>query len=185
MISKLVAFTGKMGSGKTTAINCIRSLQNKMLVPVKFAQPLYDIQEYAYKRIENVYQRPENFIKDRKLLQFLGTEWGRQVIRDSLWVDIWANEVNNILKNYSNVIVVTDDVRYDNEAEAILKLGGAIIKVESSRTDERIDTKNGIINHISENGINPEYITATLKNDTTIDDLKKQIVELNKTLTLW
>lgn len=185
MRSKLITFTGKMGSGKTTAIDAIRSLQSKMLVPVKFAQPLYDIQEYAYKRIENVYKRPGNFIKDRKLLQFLGTEWGREGIRDSLWVDLWTDEVKYILENYSSAIVVTDDVRYDNEAEAIIKLGGAIIKVESNRTEERIDTKAGINNHASEKGIDPKYITATLKNDGTIDDLKNQILALDKELNLW
>lgn len=185
MSNRLITFTGAMGSGKTTAIDCIRRLQRKMIRPIKFAQPLYDIQEYAYQRIQNVYERPENFIKDRKLLQFLGTEWGREGIRDSLWVDIWKDEVGYTLENYTNTIVVTDDVRYDNEAEAIKSLGGIVIKVQSSRTDDRINTKNGIANHASEKGVNPTLITATLVNDGTIEDLEKAILNLHSEIGLW
>ena len=183
--SRLITFTGKMGSGKTTAIDCIRRLQRKMILSIKLAQPLYDIQEYAYQRIENVYRRPDNFIKDRKLLQFLGTEWGREGIRDSLWIDIWKDEVSNTLQNYTNTLVITDDVRYDNEAKAVHELGGKVIKIESTRTDERINTKNGIVNHPSEVGVSPYLITATLKNDGTIDDLEKAILNLHKEIGLW
>ena len=45
---KLIAFTGKMGSGKSTAIEELRKLVNYQTANVKFAQPLYDIQEFVY-----------------------------------------------------------------------------------------------------------------------------------------
>jgi dephospho-CoA kinase len=84
---KLIAFTGQMGSGKSTAVSTLREFADNPVHNIKFAQTLYDIQNYIYERIESVYKRPEDFIKDRKLLQWIGTEWGRGTISESLWVD--------------------------------------------------------------------------------------------------
>lgn len=165
----IIGFTGKMGVGKSTAV---KELGDKFKL-IKFAQPLYDIQEYAYRRIEGAYKRPENFIKDRTLLQWLGTEWGRNTLSQNLWIDVWKTDAEIAL--FKGNYVVVDDVRFDNEAQAIRELGGKIIQITSDRTEERIDTKAGISGHPSESGVTPNLVDITVKNDLSLTHYLKEL----------
>lgn len=183
----LIGFTGRMGSGKSEALTQLKDFldaNGHRLSPqlVKFAQPLYDIQEFAYRRIASVYQRPDNFIKDRKLLQWMGTEWGRDSIRPTLWGDIWQIEVEKYLAQ--GYIVVCDDLRFDNEAERMLGMGGTIVEIRSTRTAERIDTNAGIKAHASEAGLDPKFDREVINNDGTLADYKNSLCALYRKLGL-
>lgn len=182
---KLIGFTGKMGSGKSTAIQCIKEIQRHPVYTLKFAQPLYDMQDYIYGRIESVHRKPASFIKDRKLLQFLGTDWGRQLISPTLWTDLWKAQAQQILNNNTGLIVVADDIRFDNEAELVRSMGGHIIQVESSKSVERIDTKSGFAGHASESGVSLNNVDYILENNGTIDDLKNSLLTFNAIKALW
>jgi len=177
----LIGLTGKMGVGKSTAVKALKELYGDKVKIVKFAQPIYDIQEYTYNRISSVYTRSESFIKDRALLQFIGTEWGRETISPSLWIDLWTTEVANLLEQGN--IVICDDVRFDNEAEAILVQKGIIIQIRSENTENRIDTRAGLINHKSEQGISLDLISEVVYNNSTetdfIQDMKKVFLRNN------
>lgn len=173
---KLLGFTGKMGSGKSTAIECLKEIQRLPVINIKFAQPLYDMQEMIYRRISTVYEKPAGFIKDRKLLQFLGTEWGRNTIRETLWLDIWSQSARQY--ENKNAIVVCDDVRFDNEAKLIKSLGGSIVLIKSTETDNRIDTRTGIANHVSEVGVDLNLVDYIVENNDTIDDLRGSILDV-------
>lgn len=179
---RLIGFTGKMGSGKSTAIGCLKEIQ-KAVVNVKFAQPLYDIQEAIYHRIKLVYKRPDDFIKDRKLLQFLGTDWGRNSISTTIWVDLWKEDVKYCLENYRNSLIVCDDVRFNEEADAIKQLGGIVIQIESAQ--QRTDTSAGIAGHPSEQGIDLDKVDYIIDNNGTIDDLRSSLLTINAEKALW
>lgn len=174
----IIAFSGSMGSGKSTAIERLIEIHPGRVSNVKFAQPLYDMQEMIYRRIQDVYKRPEDFKKDRKLLQWLGTEWGRDTISESLWVSLWKSAANDLHFSFKNILIVCDDVRFDNEGETIKSLGGKIIRINCERTDLRIDTKAGIVNHKSEAGIDPKFIDATIANNGTIRELREEITKV-------
>jgi DNA polymerase III delta prime subunit len=179
----LIGFNGKMGVGKSTAIQCLkRELEgtNTQVHLVKFAQPLYDIQEFVYNRISSVHKRQEDFTKDRKLLQWLGTDWGRDTISQTLWIDIWKAEVNVLNKLYPNDIIICDDVRFDNEAETIYSLNGSVVKITSHETEKRIDTKTGICNHASEAGIWNQYIDYEIENNGSISDFNNKLTRMYK-----
>jgi hypothetical protein len=180
---ELIGFNGKMGVGKSTAIQALKDLllANSPVKLVKFAQPLYDMQEFIYRRIASVVQRDASFTKDRKLLQWLGTEWGRGTISQSIWVDLWKHEVENCS---AKTIVVCDDVRFDNEAETVKSLGGKIIEITSNQTQNRIDTKSGIVQHSSEAGIDPKLIDFTVENNGTRLQYLDQLTTLYKELGL-
>jgi hypothetical protein len=167
----IIAFTGGYGVGKSTAISITRTLLGDLRL-VKFAQPLYDMQEYAYKRISSVYKRPKEFVKDRTLLQWLGTNWGREVVGKNVWVDIWKAEasVNLAVGN----IVVCDDCRFDNEAETIKSMGGIIIKLV--RPDNA--------KHASEAGIDQKYIDFVVENDNTVEALRDKLVACYRAINL-
>ena len=171
---KIIALTGKMGAGKSEVASYLLSRIPKSSL-VKLAQPLYDIQDYAYGRI---YKKPDG--KDRKLLQYLGTEWGRS-IDPNLWVDIWTTEVLHRLMFKSDT-VITDDARFDNEAATAISRGGVVLRVEAddSVRGSRIQLNGN--SHKSELGVNDCYIYATIYNNGTIEDLHKNIDYLLETL---
>ncbi len=171
----LIGFTGKMGCGKTTAIKFLEDFYDKNSVIVKFAQPLYDMQEFIYRRIQEVYQRPKDFTKDRKLLQWLGTEWGRDSISQDLWADIWRTSVQTAINNDSKAVVVCDDVRFDNEAVILRDLGGFLIKIESDKADGRINTNTGIIGHTSEQGVDEKYVDFLVTNNDTVTEFQTSL----------
>lgn len=172
---RLIAFNGVMGSGKSTAIEMLReNYPTSEIVLVKFAQVLYDIQEYIYGQVTPVYTRPASFVKDRKLLQWLGTEWGRG-INENLWVNLWVMKVREAAARNPNAIIVCDDCRFDNEAEVIKTMGGTVIKIECQAATDRITTANGIKNHASESGISGHLVDIIIENNGTLQDYKDSL----------
>jgi hypothetical protein len=59
----------------------------------------------------------------RYAAQTLGTEWGRDLIGENLWVNIAMRRAS-----FYNRVIFTD-VRYPNEADAIRKAGGVVVRV--------------------------------------------------------
>lgn len=171
-----------MGCGKSEALRVLAAEASTGVVLCKFAQPLYDMQELIYNRISSVYQRPEGFVKDRKLLQWIGTEWGRDTISKTLWGDLWQANVDDVLAGPGNLIAVCDDVRFDNEAERFTNMGGVIIQIRTSRNHERIDTRSGITNHQSEAGIDPRFVGHVIDNDGTLRQYQEKLAGIFREL---
>lgn len=170
----IIAFSGPMGSGKSTAIEKLKKCTGAVEL-VKFAGPLYDIQEYIYERVQSVYKRPESFIKDRKLLQWIGTEWGRETISDTVWVDLWKAKIDSLREKNAythNYTIVCDDLRFDNEAEVVHSKGGHIVQIICDKTKNRVDTTSGLVQHKSEAGLNPKLVDYTITNNGTIAEFE-------------
>lgn len=171
---KIIGFSGKMGSGKSSAIKCLEDL-GYITHLIKFAGPLYDMQESIYTRISSVFKRPSDFKKDRKLLQWLGTNWGRS-IDENLWVSLWKAEAEKALPFLGEFdVIVCDDVRFDNEAETITALGGKVIHIERPDSVSHAEGGEGIVQHASEAGINPKFLDCGLVNSGSIDELRAQL----------
>lgn len=174
----LIGFNGQMGSGKSTAIQALKDYVFPRDVTIlKFAQPLYDMQEFIYRRINSVHERLDTFTKDRKLLQWLGTDWGRDTINPNLWVSIWETAVRDLRTWRKDPIIVCDDVRFDNEAEVLKALGGHIIKIERPDNTAHAQGGVGIVGHKSEAGVNPQFIDFTVLNNSTLESFESQLVE--------
>lgn len=173
----IIGFTAKMGVGKSTAIDVIREACSGRAVLVKFAQPLYNMQEALYKEITPVHKRPEDFVKDRVLLQWLGTDWGRNTISKTLWVDLWKAKVKALSVDPRNIILC-DDVRFDNEAETIKDLGGTVVKIEGPTRG----AVEGLKFHSSESGISTNLVDYVINNDGSKEEFKDYIYEFLKTL---
>tara|TARA_B100000780_G_scaffold75850_1_gene51089 strand:+ start:6398 stop:6817 length:420 start_codon:yes stop_codon:yes gene_type:complete len=62
----------------------------------------------------------------RWAMQTLGTEWGRDLISKNLWGTVWEHAAKRLLPTHP---VVTDDCRFQNEAERVRRMGGMIIRL--------------------------------------------------------
>jgi len=109
-------------------------------------------------------------ISPREMMQTLGTEWGRDRISKTVWLDSLIHR----LKNRRTVI---SDIRFDNEAEAIRKLGGTIIHLCRKGNEDTDD-------HASEAGIKVLEEDIYLPNNGTLVELYRNtadiIIELEK-----
>lgn len=109
----------------------------------------------------------------RRLAQTLGTEWGRNHVKDSLWLDL---AFDKIAFEEGDRIAITD-VRFRNEANVIRspEYGGYIIHVH--RTDQ--DAPGPLQAHASEHGIGDASTEDFyINNFGTLDDLKTQVQQI-------
>ena len=125
---RVVGFCGLIGSGKTTAA---QHLVNKFgYERVRFAGPLKDMSRalLSERQIDgDLKEVPCDVLggkTPRVFMQLLGTEFGRQMIDQNIWVNAWLERARKF------DAVVADDVRFPNEADAIHKLGGTLILIE-------------------------------------------------------
>jgi len=130
---KLVAFCGYMGSGKSFCADYL--VKNFGYTKVKFATPLKDMLRalgLTERELEgDLKDKPCAFLNGatpRWAMQTLGTEWGRTLIHENLWGDLWQSEVERLLKDQTRVVV--DDCRFLNEVERIKSLGGTLVLIK-------------------------------------------------------
>lgn len=73
----------------------------------------------------------------RYALQQLGTEWGRNLIGEDLWLNAWQHALETECD--TDDVVVADDIRFANEVNAIEDRGGLLICIVRGQSDfERI-----------------------------------------------
>jgi len=163
---KIIAFTGKFQSGKTTCANLI---QNS--VKLSFAKPIKDIAKIYFG------WNGDKDDKGRRLLQVIGTNAGREY-NSNIWVEKMHEQLlhEKTFEESKNkdvdTIIIIDDLRFNNEAEFIIKWKGIIINITRPGYDGDA--------HVSEIGILDEYVDYTINNDGTIEELKNKLLEIIK-----
>lgn len=103
----------------------------------------------------------------RHALQTLGTEWGRGLIDDRIWVKAAANAVLN-----TPGPVVIDDMRFPNEYEEVNKLKGKTVRVSAS-SHGRPPTVYP--RHASEGALESFLFDVEIINDGSISDLEHKV----------
>lgn len=143
---------------------------------------------------------PYNLIKltPRLLLQLIGTECGRQIIHPDIWcnstfakykplmtghielIDFSKNTREKVSKDYPleypNWIIT--DVRFPNEADAIRKRGGIIIRVNRKHGYNTPDGKwkeMPINYHASETALDNYNFDYILENNKTVKELEEEV----------
>ncbi|WP_408953185.1 adenylate kinase [Lysobacter sp. Hz 25] len=96
-------------------------------------------------------------ITPRRMMQTLGTEWGREMIADELWLIIAQRTIERAKRDGKSGVVVSD-VRFDNEAEFVQSLGGRVIELVR---DEAV----AVSEHVSEAGVSRHLLNGSLRND--------------------
>jgi hypothetical protein len=134
---KLVGFTGAAGCGKSTAASVFVMHEYEEL---PFARPLKDMlrvilvargcpdpDAYLHGNKKEVLTPYLMGKSARHAMQTLGTEWGRNSIHNELWVNTWFVMAKKELDAGGRVVVA--DVRFQNEADAIKRLGGHVVEI--------------------------------------------------------
>lgn len=102
----------------------------------------------------------------RKALQVIGTEFGREFLKDSLWIDLAEATISDELSINRDAIV--DDCRFNNEALLIHKLKGKVIEIQRPSI-------TGAGNHKSEAGIDRCLVDKIIVNDKGLEDLRLEV----------
>ncbi len=111
----------------------------------------------------------DDYAEVRELLQRCGTEAGRKV----LGADVWVNAVFADWDGSTPVVVT--DVRFPNEAEAIVKRGGIVLRVERPGVGPRTDDWGNV--HPSETALDDWDFDRVIANDGSLDDLHGRVVK--------
>lgn len=172
MPRRLIGLTGPAGSGKDAAAAMIPHA-----VRCGFADPLYDGLaailgvSSASLRDRGRKESPVPGIgaSPRRLLQTLGTDWGRDLIAPDLWVRIARERWDRAWADGAGTIVVPD-VRFTNEAEAIHAAGGEVWRI----------CRPGVAPveaHASEAGLPDGMIARVIVNGGALEDLRARVME--------
>lgn len=93
---------------------------------------------------------PELGVTQRKMLQTLGTEWGRIHIHPDIWVKVLAKRIEEIEYysegEYGTPLIVVDDLRYPNEYLYLQKqLATLVAVVRDDAPATEVHTSNGLL----------------------------------------
>lgn len=190
----IIGLTGVAQSGKSSVAHVLKSKYG--FKEYSFAEGVYEslyrldpvvlIQDtvtgsYTYPRLRGLVDElgwfeAKKFPMVRELLQRMGTECGREMHGQDVWVkrtfDKIYDEVGVEYGWDGRLVhvkgdVVIPDVRFDNEAWEIILQNGVVIEV---------DRGLGPVNyHKSEAGLSPERISGTLDNRGTLADLENNV----------
>lgn len=171
----IFGFTGAARSGKDTAAAFLQAHIGGYRYA--FADPLramllagfgIDMNEQYWKdRKEEPI--PAFGVSPRQMMQTLGTEWGRKMINTDVWLLLAKNE----LITHGSGMIITD-VRFENEAAWVRKMGGVVIHVKR-------DAAPTVSAHESENGVHvAELLDHIIMNDGSLEDLQRDVIAMSE-----
>lgn len=160
-----------MNAGKVVLCNHRFADPVKAIVSIKFGIPRENLESASFKESVIPGVTPETTV--RKALQMEGTENGRLLYGEDLWVNALDKRIKEKEEQHpgSLIIWVVPDCRFENEAHYIYeKMEGAVILVE--RPDQTLIKESS---HSSEAGIPENLITHTILNDGTLEELELKV----------
>lgn len=166
-----------MGAGKSTVASHLVMRHGFRLV--KFAAPLKDMTRALLPHLGVPASHVERYVEGdrkeieiegfkglttRRIMQTLGTEWGRDTIRPDFWTHIVHETVAAHLQAGNSVVI--DDMRFANEYDAVQLLGGTALRVW--RPGAAVVGGQ----HASEGELS-RVPMGTITNDSTIENLQR------------
>lgn len=165
---KLIGVAGAAGSGKdTVAVH----LSRFGYTTVSFALPLkralsamFGVDFVNMDRRDKERPMESLGVTPRRLMQTLGTEWGRELIDP----DIWVKALDLHIRQSDREFFVVSDVRFPNEVQWVRSKEGLLIFLRRRSTVS-------VGSHASEIGVGPHDADVVLQNDGTIAQLQQAV----------
>lgn len=165
----IIGIAGPIGAGKTTVASML-----PVDAHLQWADPLYSGLAAMLGVPESILRGRDKKedpigwlgVSPRRLLQTLGTEWGRNLIRDDLWVLLTMRAIEQA--GYRHVAIC--GTRFRNEMDAIRQAGGEVWWVDPPPT--HTETLTG---HASEGLIKPLDCDRIIQNNGSLRDLEAAV----------
>ena len=113
----------------------------------------------------NGWDSAKQFPEVRRLLQVFGSEVGRDLIDEQIWIELTMNGI----KASANIVI--SDVRFKNEAEEIKYQGGQVWRVTRAINDT-------IDYHRSETDLDSWNFDQYIPNNSTLEELRNEVREV-------
>ena len=158
----LIGIAGAKRAGKSTLAQGLALVTG--LPEESFAAPLREfvarITGMTARELDARKEEPLDWldgVTPRQMMQTVGTEWGRQMIHPEIWL-------RSLFARIPPQGAIISDVRFPNEAQAILDRGGIVFRVNRPGLPQG----DG---HLSEVPLPPELVTVDLWNTKAPRDL--------------
>lgn len=157
-MSNLIAFCGLAGCGKTTF--ALGLVKHRDFHRLSFADPIRGMLlglGLSLEQMSNGKNEPVSWLggkTPRQIMQSLGTDWGRQMVDENIWINVARNRIQSALLSKKGVVI--DDCRFDNEAALIKDMGGRVIQIMRAGLEP--------MDHPSEKGISAQFIDQVIVN---------------------
>lgn len=187
----LIGLTGKAGAGKDSVYDMILELEGDKMIEIErvaFADLLkksaaaalgvevYHLDRWKREPFYRVQVTADGVpLRDLSVREFL-QRYGTEAHRDIFGSDFWTDNVN--LNHHRGMIRVVTDVRMDNEARAVARSGGVMVKVNGP--NEGVPDP-----HDTEAGVSLSRIDYLIHNIARNDDrryLRSQVQNLLRTI---
>lgn len=171
---KLIGLTGPAYCGKDTIAGILR--REFPVQTLSFADPIRSMlramdigltDEHFFGKLKEV---TIDWLgkSPRQLMQTLGTEWGRGLIHEDLWLMLAERKVDKIKSDGFHAVVT--DCRFENEATRIRALGGTIWHIKRG-------TVKSVNAHVSEAGVAFQAGDKIIDNNGTIQELVDEVCD--------
>ncbi|MEV3858447.1 hypothetical protein AB0J38_29550 [Streptomyces sp. NPDC050095] len=182
MTTPLIGFAGAARVGKDTAAQALlelgwqrRAFADKVRDTLYAMDPVLDQDEYAdgYSTVRYEVDAygwdhvKENYPEVRKYLQRLGTEGGREVLGENVWVDALFRDA----ETWGPTVIT--DVRFPNEVRAIWDRGGIVVWIV--RPGQALSEAS---RHVSESALKGWTLDDVILNDGTVGQLHDRVAQL-------
>lgn len=205
---RVIALSGRQGSGKDTALDVLREVgkrKNVEVVHMSFAQPLKRamasmLQSAPDVRLHEALYGPSHLRETevvlgstrftiRHALQTLGTEWGRKHLGPNVWVDLVLEEAARVTRANPCAVVVITDARFGNEFRCIQAVGGKVWLIDRPEPEEPSRIRSvlkWLRRHRSERsfywpGEARSYADVVVHNGASLEAFKQTIARLGLT----
>lgn len=178
-LPKLVAFGGYATAGKDAAANSLVIHNNfyktYMSKPLEKAlltlDPIVNRSGLRYQELHSLvgYDESKKVPEVRRLLQKLGTEFGREMVHEDFWLNKVFDEV--LEQNVQQRNVALTGIRYTNELARVENYGGLSIWIDRPRVAP-------VNSHTSDNTLWPDDFDVRVDNDGSLEDLHKRVLEV-------
>lgn len=181
----IIGLHGKKRVGKDTVYEIIRSSYPhavRLAFADKMRESIAALFDIPVEEMEDLKESEATFNLEtdgtnktftwREFIQRYGTEAHRNVFGQDFWINaVFPTAFPTAYVDPSNITIVTD-VRFHNEAQRILDLGGHIISVV--RPDKEYISDS----HVSEKGLSEEFISYEIVNDGSLEQLQERVLKV-------